>query len=138
MGTELDDDLEAALERGDSDWEALEGSDDDGRAPGERLDADELDDSDFDAAGARSGAAAVGRCCPLPAAIFMRRPAAFDVHAQGVQGLFNQVRRGDLVAVSASLCVDGMLRNQERGRRRREVPPALLVQLLMVNFLTYD
>ena len=68
MGSELDDDREAALERGESDWEALEGSDDDGRAPGERSDAAEPDDGGFDAAGARSDAAAMGRCCLLSAA----------------------------------------------------------------------
>lgn len=106
MGSELDDDLEAALERGESDWEAVEGSDDDGRAPGERLDADEPDDGDFDAAGARSDAAAVGRCCPLSAASLIRRRVASMCMLREckLQGLSDQVRRGDLVAVRASLC----------------------------------
>ena len=85
LGSELDDDLEAALERGESDWEAVEGSDDDGRAPGGRLDADEPDDGDSDAAGVRSDAAAVGRCCPAVCCQPHKETGGVDVHAQGVQ-----------------------------------------------------
>ena len=75
MVSELDDDLEAALERGESDWEPVEGSD---------ADTVEPDDDDFDAAGARSDADASGRCCPLYAPA-SKEVGSVDVRTQGMQ-----------------------------------------------------